>query len=105
MRHVFDSAKLPTDCRLQVSQMLGLDMMKSYRGEDAIRESQHAMARMLAEAILKREKFFAARELPGHVGIIEVKADCIVLTAEEYSSLITQAYIDGRHDAINRVMP
>lgn len=104
MNEVFDIHSLP-ERRLGIRKMVALD--QHMHVEDAARIMRHDMAMQLATKILEGGPFFnESREMVGGHAMVEYRADCIVLTTDEYAALKREAFKDGvKHAQGSMTMP
>lgn len=93
LNEVFDIDKLP-ERRLG---MLKTVLLSEHSCVDAaVRFAKRAMAMRLADTVLEGEPFFTeTRYTVGGYAKLELRADCVVLTAEEYAELKREAFERG----------
>lgn len=93
MTEIFDLNALP-ERRIGVRRVASLHPAMNI-GEAVIR-AQRDMARQLAEIIMQKNDFFVSSDITyGGVSALEYRADCVVLTAEEYRQVRMTAFKEG----------
>lgn len=84
--------------RLSVRQIISLH--PGMQIGEAVIISQRNMAMQLATKIMERDDFFTSTGANyGGVSALEYRADCIVLTAEEFREVRRQAFKEGAEHA------
>lgn len=97
MNDIFDANQLPGR-RLSVRKMIALHQCMSI--DEAICAVKRDMAMQLAIKILEGGPFFWERgDKMAQCLMLEYGADCIVLTADEYTTLKREAFKDGVNHA------
>ncbi len=93
MIEISDTNKLPGR-RLSVRKVIALHQLECV--DNALRIMERNMAEQLVATILEGVPFF--NEISSTVGgraMVECRADCIVLTTDEYAALKRGAFKDG----------